>query len=79
MLNLSNRALSHLRISIPNIAEQRSLLYHINALSKYSLDLESIYIRKVAALAELKQSILQKAFSGSLTSEVVELAEEALA
>ena len=33
--------------------------------------LESIYQKKLTALAELKQSILQKAFTGELTSEVV--------
>ncbi len=30
--------------------------------------LETIYQRKLAALAELKQSILEKAFSGELTA-----------
>jgi type I restriction enzyme S subunit len=31
--------------------------------------LESLYRQKLAALAKLKQSILQKAFSGELTAE----------
>lgn len=42
--------------------------------------LEAIYQQKIAALAELKQSLLQKAFSGELTAEKAENeAQEAVA
>jgi type I restriction enzyme S subunit len=38
--------------------------------------LESICSQKLAALAELKQSLLQKAFSGELTAERAEKEEQ---
>jgi type I restriction enzyme S subunit len=44
--------------------------------------LESIYQQKLTALTELKQSLLQKAFSGELTAdsaEAVDRVEAALA
>jgi type I restriction enzyme S subunit len=34
--------------------------------------LESIYQQKLEALAELKQSILQKAFTGDLTNDTAQ-------
>ena len=41
--------------------------------------LENIYRMKLAALAELKQSILQKAFAGELTSQPDRALAEAIA
>ncbi|WP_412852008.1 restriction endonuclease subunit S [Ectothiorhodospira shaposhnikovii] len=40
----------------------------IDRLSEESNSLEFIYQRKLEALSELKQSFLQKAFSGELTA-----------
>ncbi|WP_393937345.1 restriction endonuclease subunit S [Aeromonas rivipollensis] len=51
---------------IPPIREQRELAQRITDCSMYFERLESIYQRKVAALDELKQSLLQQAFSGQL-------------
>lgn len=42
----------------------------MDAFSTETQRLEAIYQQKLAALNELKQSILQKAFSGELTAEV---------
>jgi len=41
----------------------------LDALQAETQHLETIYQQKLTALAELKQSILQKAFSGELTAE----------
>ena len=67
--NLSLTDLKRLLIVHPSLKEQQILVREINALSKEVKELESIYQQKLNALSELKQSILQKAFSGELTSD----------
>ena len=49
----------------------------IEALSSHIQDLESINRQKLATLAELKQSILQKAFAGELPTRSEEAVQEA--
>lgn len=66
--NLNQRGLSVLTIRYPSHAEQSRVVSTIEALSVESRRLESIYQRKLECLAELKQSILQNAFSGELTA-----------
>ena len=51
---------------IPALREQRELARLISDCSIYFERLESLYQRKIAALDELKQSLLQQAFSGNL-------------
>jgi type I restriction enzyme S subunit len=53
---------------IPPLAEQASIVEQLENLFEGSQRLESIYRQKLSTIAELKQSILQKAFSGQLTS-----------
>lgn len=50
-----------------NIREQRFIADSLNDLYAETQRLETIYRQKIAALNELKQSILQKAFTGQLT------------
>ena len=56
-------------ISFPPIEVQKDNVSLIERMNKESQKLESIYKQKLAVLTELKQSILQKAFSGELTTE----------
>lgn len=49
------------------IREQKEIVKNINKLEKEINDLESIYVKRINALDELKKSILQKAFTGELT------------
>jgi len=58
----------------PSIAQQKQIVARINDLSEQTQSLESIYRQKLAAIAELKQSILQKSFSGQLISSEMILA-----
>jgi type I restriction enzyme, S subunit len=51
----------------PTLDEQKTIVETLNALSETTQRLEAISQQKLVALAELKQSILQKAFSGELT------------
>ncbi len=51
----------------PDVNTQKIIADNLDDLSKKVYKLEKIYQRKLKALAELKQSILQKAFTGKLT------------
>ena len=66
MLNLSNTSLSALRVAIPNIEIQRTILSQLNDFSEETQHLESLYQQKLTALNELKQSLLHQAFNGDL-------------
>ncbi|MBD2566647.1 restriction endonuclease subunit S [Anabaena lutea] len=54
---------------IPSISEQINIAQKIDDLFTETQRLENIYRQKIAALKELKQSILQKAFTGELTAD----------
>lgn len=68
MKNLSNSALAELLITVPSIKAQEKLLEEFSDLIGKVEELEDVYRRKLAALAELKQALLQKAFTGELTA-----------
>ena len=51
---------------LPSITKQDQLSQELDALSVESQRLESIYHKKLAALEELKKSLLHEAFSGRL-------------
>ncbi len=53
----------------PTIAEQKVVADTLNELLAETQRLEAIYKQKLTALKELKQSILQKAFTGELTAD----------
>lgn len=50
----------------PSLPEQKQIVQQLDNLSAETKKLETIYQKKLANLAELKKSILQKAFSGEL-------------
>lgn len=56
----------------PEVEEQRRLVNKLDAVASESQRLESIFQNKLSSLVELKQSLLQKAFSGELTDDFVE-------
>lgn len=53
---------------IPPLDEQRKISEKLNSLLGEVNRLEAIYIQRASYLSEIKQSLLQKAFSGELTS-----------
>ena len=67
--NLSSSSMKKLTISLPPLDSQKSLVFIFRRLENETQKLETIYRQKLAALNELKQSILQKAFTGQLTSK----------
>lgn len=66
---LYNSNLTSIKIQFPKSHEdQKKVLKKINALSSETKKLEAIYQQKINDLEELKKSVLQKAFSGELTT-----------
>jgi type I restriction enzyme S subunit len=55
-----------LEIALPSVAEQERILSIMDALREQTDRLASIYQQKLAALDELKKSLLHQAFSGEL-------------
>ena len=53
-------------ISLPSLAEQERMTNRLDALREETQRLESIYQQKLAALDELKKSLLHQAFTGAL-------------
>ncbi|MCH7687508.1 MAG: restriction endonuclease subunit S [Planctomycetes bacterium] len=58
--------LRKLPVSAPTLDQQLEVVRHLEAIQKETQRLESIYQRKLAALDELKKSLLHQAFSGQL-------------
>jgi len=76
MPNLSNSSLSNFRICVPSKSKQIEISKLID---KFSIEVEKvidIYNEKLVAIAELKKSILQKAFSGELTQSAKQSQDE---
>ena len=66
--HLTGKALANLPIIWPPVAQLDGLLGGISGWQEEVTRLDGIYTQKLAVLAELKQSLLQKAFSGELTA-----------
>ena len=64
--SLNQTTLSALVIPFPSISEQARIVDRLETLNSETQRLASIYQRKLAALDELKQSLLHQAFSGQL-------------
>jgi type I restriction enzyme S subunit len=62
----SVKILKEIKIPLPAIDKQKGIVESIKSFSQETQRLESIYRRKLAALDELKKSLLHQAFSGQL-------------
>ena len=77
--SLNQQGLSLIIISFPTFLEQKAIVANIDEIASETQRLENIYRQKIAALNELKQSILQKAFTGELTADTPKAAKEVTA
>lgn len=59
-------AAKQVSISLPTVTEQRRVVARLNTFRAETQRLESVYTRKLAALDELRKSLLHQAFSGQL-------------
>ena len=64
--SMSIEHLRGLQIPLPPLREKHRIVDLIKSLSSRTQRLESIYRQKLAALEELKKSLLHQAFSGQL-------------
>jgi type I restriction enzyme S subunit len=64
--NVSTKEIESVAISLPDLKEQRLIAAHLEALATETQNLARLYEQKLAALAELKKSLLHQAFSGEL-------------
>lgn len=69
MKKINKESTQSLPISLPAIELQKNIVTKLDRLLQEANELESVYQRKLAALVELKQAILQKAFTGELTAQ----------
>lgn len=75
--NINGTKLKQYPISIPSLKKQQKIISKIRVLEAETQRLEVVYQQKLTSLAELKQSLLQKAFSGELTKEATPTKKEA--
>ena len=64
--NLSINDLRTMPIPLPPVEEGKQIVLQLQLTEKESQRLESLYQQKLAALEELKKSLLHQAFSGAL-------------
>ncbi len=64
--NLSLTKIKEIPIGLPNMTVQQAIVGKLDALSAETKKLEALYRQKIAALDELKQSLLHQAFTGEL-------------
>lgn len=67
MAGLNMGIISELPILLPSLKRQQNIVVKVDSLFTEIQRLETIYQQKLTAFSELKQSILQKAFTGELT------------
>jgi len=72
--NINLATFKNWMFSFPNIDEQIKIVEVLNRIDEQSKMLVKTYNKKLTALKELKQSLLQKAFAGELTSDMQEAA-----
>ncbi|HEY9627258.1 MAG TPA: restriction endonuclease subunit S [Coleofasciculaceae cyanobacterium] len=68
--HISGKQIQSFEFSKPSLREQYSIIDSLDELKSETKRLEAIYQQKITALNELKQSILQKAFTGELTADI---------
>ena len=77
--HISGKQIQSFKFLKPSLFEQNFISDNLDELRSKSQRLEAVYRQKLAALNELKQSILQKAFTGELTADTPKTVKEKIA
>lgn len=77
--NLSLGKIKEIVVPVPSTQVQRNIVERLRATQELSDRLQSVYRRKLAALDELKKSLLHQAFAGALTAKSTNKELEAVA
>lgn len=67
MDGLNMGLIKELPVDLPSVEQQQEICRHIDRVEKQAQELEQLYSERLADIADLRQSLLQKAFSGELT------------
>lgn len=76
-IGLNKETIEPYPIAVPDLNEQAIIVKKLEALAAQQTALERVYESKIDALAELKQSILQRAFAGELNARSADTVQEA--
>ena len=76
---LTIQKLQSVTLKMPLLSEQRRIVVKLDALAASAERLEKLYGGKLAALDELKKSLLHQAFTGKLTAKSTDQQLEAVA
>jgi len=68
LMQINIRDVRNIALCFPSLKEQQRIAAELDMFAAETQNLESLYARKLATIAELKQSLLQKAFSGQLSA-----------
>jgi type I restriction enzyme S subunit len=71
--------IKNIKMLIPSLSDQEAVVRRLDLFNIQTQRLETIYRQKIAALKELKQSILQKVFTGELTADTPKTVKEEIA
>lgn len=77
--NLRKNDILKCPLLMPSEEEQSDIVSRLDSMGEGTQQLAAIYQQKLNSLKELKQSLLQKAFSGELTAKPDKLIDEAVA
>ena len=77
MVHVSMKSMNARKISLPSLPEQERIVGILDEASEAIEELKASLTAKLAYLQELKQSILQKAFTGELTVSAEPMLQEA--
>lgn len=75
---LTIQKMQNLRLHVPSLLDQKKITDNLLSVTSETQRLESIYQHKLAALDELKKSLLHQAFTGELTAMPDKQLDEAL-
>lgn len=67
LMQINIKDLRQLHFVLPHISQQNEIVVRAEALYERTKNLKAAYVQKLTDLANLRQSLLQKAFSGELT------------
>ena len=76
---LFTKDLKKFLLPLPSLEQQEGISSDLDNITAEAQSLRAIYLKKLDDLAELKQAILQKAFSGELTAQPDQALKEAVA
>lgn len=65
--NLAGKSVGEFNVPLPSVEEQRRIVERIGAVQRSVEKSRHCYLKKLQDIANLRQSLLQKAFSGQLT------------